>query len=325
MTATEDAKAELSRLVVRSSSARKAEVAALLRFAGGLQITNAHLVVLADVDLLSSARRLCRDIHDLFGHTPTLRAVAPGGGRGQRFLVRVTDNAEALARQTGLLNHRGQPVRGMPAHVVTGHQAELEAAWRGAFVAQGALVENGRTRGIEVSCPGPEAALALVGAARRLGVQARMREFRGGDRVVVRDPDSAGELLRCMGAVRTYQGWTQRRQQSAPPPLERSSSFSDANRRRSEAAGIATAARVSRALQILGADVPEHLHSVGRLRIAHPSASLEELGRIAQPPMSKDAFAGRLRRLLDSADRAARQAGILDTTAAEPYGARRSG
>jgi len=166
-----------------------------------------------------------------------------------------------------------------------------------------------------VSCPGPEAALALVGAARRLGVQAKMSEIRGGDRVVVRDPDSAGEMLRRMGAVKTHQSWMHRRYQSVERmPLGQSSSFSDANRRRSEAAGATTAARVSRALDILGAAAPEHLANVGRLRIAHPSASLEELGRIAEPPMSKDALAGRLRRLLSSADRAARQAGIPDTS-----------
>ncbi|ORB76371.1 WhiA protein, partial [Mycobacterium timonense] len=36
MTATMDAKAELARVVVRTPSARQAEVSALLRFGGGL-------------------------------------------------------------------------------------------------------------------------------------------------------------------------------------------------------------------------------------------------------------------------------------------------
>ena len=57
MTATGDAKAELSQLVVRSPSARKAEVSALLRFAGGLQVVHGRLAVVAEVDLLGTARR----------------------------------------------------------------------------------------------------------------------------------------------------------------------------------------------------------------------------------------------------------------------------
>jgi DNA-binding transcriptional regulator WhiA len=41
----------------------------------------------------------------------------------------------------------------------------------------------------------------------------------------------------------------------------------------------------------------------GRLRLAHPNASLAELGALADPPMSKDAIAGLLRRLIRRANR----------------------
>ena len=43
---------------------------------------------------------------------------------------------------------------------------------------------------LEITCPGPEAALALVGAARRLKIHAKARDVRGVDRVVVRDGDA---------------------------------------------------------------------------------------------------------------------------------------
>ena len=45
-------------------------------------------------------------------------------------------------------------------------------------------------------------------------------------------------------------------------------------------------------------------------------ASLEELGALADPPMTKDAIAGRIRRLLALADKAAAEQGIPDTEAA---------
>lgn len=48
---------------------------------------------------------------------------------------------------------------------------------------------------LEVTCPGPEAALALVGAARRLGIGAKAREVRNIDRVVIRDGDAIAALL----------------------------------------------------------------------------------------------------------------------------------
>ena len=53
----------------------------------------------------------------------------------------------------------------------------------------------------------------------------------------------------------------------------------------------------------------------GRLRIAHRQASLEELGQLADPPLTKDAIAGRIRRLLAMADRRAHDQGLPSTEA----------
>ena len=61
--------------------------------------------------------------------------------------------------------------------------------------------------------------------------------------------------------------------------------------------------------------MPEHLREAGRLRLAHKQASLEELGPLADPPMTKDAVAGRIRRLLALADRKAEDLGIPGTDA----------
>ena len=81
---------------------------------------------------------------------------------------------------------------------------------------------------------------------------------------------------------------------------------------------VAAAARVARAIEILGEDIPQHLLEAGQLRIEHGQASLEELGSLATPPMTKDAIAGRIRRLLAMADKRATELGIADTEAGIP-------
>ena len=48
---------------------------------------------------------------------------------------------------------------------------------------------------LEITCLGSEAALALVGAARRLKVHAKARDVRGVDRVVIRDGEAIAALL----------------------------------------------------------------------------------------------------------------------------------
>jgi DNA-binding protein WhiA len=286
-----------------------------LRFAGGLHIVAGRVVVEAEIDTGAAARRLRKEVHELYGHTSDVHVITSGGlRRGTRYVVRVVKDGEGLARQTGLLDPRGRPVRGLPAHVVSGGLCDAEAAWRGAFLAHGSLTEPGRSSSMEVTCPGPEAALALVGAARRLGIQAKSREVRGADRVVVRDGDAIGALLTRLGAHSSVLAWEERRmRREVRATANRLANFDDANLRRSARAAVAAAARVQRALELLGPEAPDHLVAAGHLRLSHRQASLEELGQLSEPPMTKDAVAGRIRRLLAMADKRAREVGLPDT------------
>src|ERR1700757_2951222 len=82
-------KDELSRIPVTKPCCRKAEVATLLRFAGGLNLSAGHIVIEAELDTAAVARRLRAGISELFGHTSELLVLAPGGIRkGSRSVVR---------------------------------------------------------------------------------------------------------------------------------------------------------------------------------------------------------------------------------------------
>ncbi|MXI80295.1 DNA-binding protein WhiA, partial [Mycobacterium tuberculosis] len=86
------------------------------------------------------ARRLRKEIFELYGYTAVVHVLSASGIRkSTRYVLRVANDGEALARQTGLLDMRGRPVRGLPAQVVGGSIDDAEAAWRGAFLAHGSL------------------------------------------------------------------------------------------------------------------------------------------------------------------------------------------
>jgi cell division protein WhiA len=314
---TAQVKAELATVKVTKPCDRKSEVAAILRFAGGLHIHSGRIVIEAELDTGAVARRLRTEIGEVFGHQSDLVVVSGSGiRRGTRYVVRVIKDGEALARQTGLIDSRGRPARGLPAQVVSGGLCDCVAAWRGAFLAHGSLTEPGRSMALEVTCPGPEAALALVGAARRLGISAKAREVRNIDRVVLRDGDAIAALLTRLGAHESLLSWEERRlRREVKASANRLANFDDANLRRSARAAVAAGARVERALEILGDDVPDHLRAAGILRIENKQASLEELGQLHDPQLTKDAVAGRIRRLLATADRRAADLGIPNTEA----------
>lgn len=302
-----------------SAEARAAEATAMIRFAGTIEPTPRGVTITCDFAERRVAEWLIELVEEVNHVAPSLEVIEPGSAsRETRYQVVVAKGAEEVIRKLKLVTPSGHAVVGMPRQVISGSAAVVEAAWRGAFLARGSLMEPSRTASLEVACPGEEAALALVGLARRLSVAAKTRETRGIERVYIRDGETIGILLSRMGAPRARIEWDEKREskQYGAKSGQRLATFDDANTRRSAQAAASAALRVERALEILGNEVPEHLAEAGFLRVEHRHASLEELGRLADPQMTKDAVAGRIRRLLSLADKRAAELGIEDTHAA---------
>ena len=90
MAMTAQVKDELARLTVTKPCCRKAEVSALLRFAGALHLVSGHIVLEAELDTGAAARRLRKDISEVYGHSSELAVLAAGGLRkGTRYVVRI--------------------------------------------------------------------------------------------------------------------------------------------------------------------------------------------------------------------------------------------
>lgn len=320
MALTADVKDELARIEVSKTTVRAAELATILRFSGGLHLISGRIAVESELDTAQLARRVRKDLAELYGVKSEISVMSASGlRRTSHYLVRVLDGGETLARQTGLLDARRRPIRGLPNKLTTGSKEELAAVWRGAFLAHGSLTDPGRSAALEITCPGNESAMALVGAAGRLKIAAKAREVRGVHRVVIRDGESISAMLVHMGAHSTVLNWEELRQRrEVRATANRLVNFDDANLRRSAQAAVAACARVERALEILDGDVPEHLRYAGDLRLRFRDSSLDELGHHADPPMTKDAVAGRIRRLLAMADKKAVDLGIPGTDANLP-------
>ena len=320
MPSTPDVRSELVRVPVQHTGERVAEVATVLRFAGGLHSISGRIALEAELFTPQIVQRVRKDLAELYGVRSEPKQLSPSATRAgaPQFLVRVLDG-ETLARQLGLLDQRRRQIRGLPNRLTTGAPAELAAILRGAFLARGTLTPPGRSASLEIVCPTNEAAMALQGAASRIGVQAKNREIRGQHKLVIRDSEMIGEALGAMGATENRATWDELRlARETRATANRLVNFDDANLRRSAQASVAACARVERALEILGDSVPEHLRYAGELRLKFREASLDDLGARADPPLTKDAIAGRIRRLLAMADKEAQVRSVPGTEASLP-------
>ena len=143
MALTSDVKEELTAVELGKTTVRTAELTALLRFAGGLHIISNRIAVEAEVDSPQIARRIRKDLAELYGIRSDVSVISGSNARrSNSYLVRVMEGGDTLARQTGLLDARRRPVRGLPNRLTTGSREELAAIWRGAFLAAGSLSES---------------------------------------------------------------------------------------------------------------------------------------------------------------------------------------
>ena len=211
--------------------------------------SSGRIVVEAELDTGSTARRLRKDIGEVFGHTSEVLVLAPARpAQGHRATSCGSyQDGEALARQTGLIDNHGRPVAGLPppgrrrgdvrrrGGLAGGVPGARLADRAGPVDVAGGHLSRGRRRRSRWSA-----------SARRLKIQAKAREVRGVDRVVVRDGDAISALLTRLGAHDSVLAWEERRmRREVRATANRLANFDDANLRRSARAAVAAGARVA--------------------------------------------------------------------------------
>ncbi|MDQ4117036.1 MAG: DNA-binding protein WhiA [Actinomycetota bacterium] len=292
---------ELARVDLGRPTARHAEIATMLRLAGDVSVAGGRTTIRAEFRTTGAATRLRDAIATMYGRAGVVDTAAGPEGT-PRCGVRVAAPGTDLARATGLVDRNGRPVPGLPSSTLS-HTTTAAAVWRGALLARGSI---GRWRGrpqVQVECSGPSVALTLADAARRLGIAVRDRETADRHRVLVHDPDSVTTLLRTTGAPATAEAV---REEERPVATIGIDALDAHNADRAATAGAAAAERARHALDALGDAVPEQLREAGRLRAEHADLSLAQLGRLADPPLTRNALAARLQRLFAAAEQYAR-------------------
>lgn len=200
MLTTSDVLIELSARPLSARCCRRAELAAVLRFAGFLSGTDGHVVVSADFDSLWLAQRMAA----VLGQTSMTRLDTPTTAASRRrdprrHTVVLARDDQHLAELSGLLDPGRRPMLAQPRWGKL-DRCDVKSLWRGAFLARGRLRRMAAMQVVEVRCPDAGATTTLVDLAHALGVRVKQRRFCGSPVVIVKDPDSVRTLLRRIGA-----------------------------------------------------------------------------------------------------------------------------
>ena len=140
----------------------------------------------------------------------------------------------------------------------------------------------------------------LIKILAKSGIEGKTARRRDEEIVYVRKGDDVVSCLALMGAHRALMDMENTRiSRDARNRANRAMNCDQANLNKQLSAGAAQARAITAysLAHSLGA-LPQDLQEIGRLRMLHPEASLEELGQMLQKPIGKSGVNHRMRRLM---------------------------
>jgi len=299
-TATSAVRDELVRVRAGRACDRRAELAGLLRAAGTLHVLGpGRYAVEATSEHAGVARRIYEVMSQTLGARGEVRLLEPGRGHPRkRFAVHADGVSLQRLVETGVLDDGGSPSSHVPRRIVA-KRCCVGAYLRGAFLARGSVSDPRDPAQLEIRASSLESAEDVAGLLGRAGVPARPREHHG-YAAYVKSAPAIGTALAAMGAHQSYLDWEAGSVwKSVHVEAERLANADAANARRLARAAVTHLAAIEEIDQLRGVrKLSPALREVAQLRRAHPEASLEELGRLCDPPVTKAAVADRLRRIV---------------------------
>ncbi|MDR2748754.1 MAG: DNA-binding protein WhiA [Bifidobacteriaceae bacterium] len=315
---TKSAIDEIASVKTADSSVKEAIVSVAMRLNGELKTDGTNLIINIHTRSIEFAKRLSSYIKSCFDKNTTIINLKGSklDDNLPHLIVQNISDDNSLIVKAGLTDKAGMPVIGFSPDVIGSDKQLIKYAIGSAFISTGRITDPSNAGIIEFIVPNSDLAIALSGLLGKLNIDSKTKVPRGVNKVIVKEKYDIADLLSFIGAVNTSDQFLKDYKKTIKAHEGVSiKKNADTNSLRSYYASKIAIIRAKRALEILGGEqIKEELIDAAKTRIANPDASLEKLGTLCSPPISKDAIASRLRRLNILADKIAQKKGIPDTS-----------
>ena len=222
-----------------------------------------------------------------------------GGRRLSILTVSESESRRLLITLRMLQEGEGGPVfKGVPRAAMT-RRCCRAAYVRAAFLGAGAVSSPDKEYHLEFTSTGSRTE-TLLSILEKSGIQAAVTQRREARVVYLRRGDDVVNCLALMGASGALLEMENIRiSREARNQANRARNCDTANLNKQLSAGERQAQAIIRySLDNSLGGLPRDLQEIGRLRMLHPEASLEELGQMLPAPLGKSGVNHRLRRLM---------------------------
>ena len=307
-----EVKNELARIEADKKCCQLAEIAGFLRVAGSIGLAGfGKFKIMITSENPAVIRHYKKLLHDYFDVETTLE-VGEGNSVGKKRAYRITIDAEnrseQILRETGILL-----VREGNNYISDGIYDGLirtkcckKAYLRGVFMGIGTMSDPEKSYHLEFVCRTESLAKDLRKLINSfVDLQAKESKRGKSHLVYVKKADYIGDILGIMGAdTHSLIITTTQVEKSMRNKVNRMANCDNANLDRVVEAAMKQAAAVEKIEREKGLDwLPDKLKEVAILRKENPDLSISALGELCDPPLKKSGINGRLKKLVELADK----------------------
>ncbi len=300
-------KNELARITGQHSCCRLAELAALVKMDGSIQIGRGQVALNIINENAAVARKIFSLVKNVFGlQTEVLVQRKNRLRKNNIYLVRILPRQEMseILKRLGMVDKRGQLQDAAPGALIR-RKCCRRAYLRGAFLGGGSVNSPSGTYHLEVITERERLAQDMCRMMKKFHLNARVSQRKNWCVVYLKESEQIVNFLSIIGAhaarlkfedIRIYK--------NVRNQVNRLVNCETANLNKTVNAALRQVDNIILVRDTVGwSHIPESLRETAELRLKYPDASLRELGDMMRPRLGKSGVNHRLRKLDDIAEK----------------------
>lgn len=293
-------------MVEGEACCEKAELAALIRMNGAVQLTNQRIVLDISTENAAIARRIYTLIKKNYSlHTELLVRKKMRLKKNNVYIVRVPNKVQEVLGSLHIVSEGFQFTAGIDKRIVRGNCCK-RAYLRGAFLAGGSVNNpEGSSYHLEIASMYEEHCHALCQLANRFQLNARCIERKKGYVFYMKEGEKIIQFLSLIGAHQALLRFEDVRiMKDMRNSVNRIVNCETANLNKTIGAAVRQIENIRFLQKEFGLEhLPEKLREVAEVRLKHPDMNLKEVGELLKGSVSKSGVNHRLRKLDDLAEK----------------------
>lgn len=273
------------------------ELISLGHFIGSIRISASGFNVIFKTDSNQEARYIYKLVADFYNYSPTFEIQDNPEKKNKRDYVVIIEDTDVSETLINLMN------QGFIENYKNIEDVRLETIkgfLKIAFIFRGSVNDPQRGYNLEIVGKNKDEARLIKDSMDTFNLNAKFSQRLDNNIIYLKDSDKISDFLAVIGAMQSlFELENVRAMKSIRNDINRINNFDNANIDRTVKAAIAQVDAINKTIENNRFDEFDELsQKIGRLRLDNPDLSLEELGEMLNPPLTKAKVNYRLQKFI---------------------------